>query len=183
MSRDLITPEVAKIAGITHHDLRQLVRRGHLAFPSQEGRHEKDARVFSRLGLYEVVILAELHRAGLPWPKAAEVFHFFAYPLINKETGKGTPGVVDGSASERRAVLLDYRETEDPAFLIYYFHGSMQAIGTVVARGYSAPPNVFPRSMGDAIEEIHGRGCQTVSVMNLTALLVRADTILAAMED
>ena len=181
---------VYRVAGITRDDLKQIARRDLLTFPTTQGPNENSTREFSRLGLYEVVILTELHRSGLPWPKAAEVFQAFAWPLVKQENGDHLPELTKASASVRRAILIEHRDTSDPAFLVYYF-GKMGAMEIEIARGVADPQGTLPPtllevfealSLPSALEKIMNVGEHSVGVLNVTSLLSRVDATLAAME-
>ena len=90
----------------------------------------------------------------------------------------------------RRALLIEHRDTSDPAFLVYYF-GRMGSMEIEIARGVADPQGTLPPtllevfealSLPSALEKIMNVGEHSVGVLNVTSFLSKVDATLAAME-
>lgn len=168
---------VYRAACISQDELKQIVRRDLLLFPVSPGAKSNSPKNYTRFGLYEVAFLAELHRSGLPWPKASEVFKSFAWAIAASEGDENLPVIIQGSAEYRKSII-EYRDVNDPVYLIYHFTGQYQIADCEVAYGkdgYHTLANVIERFEKND-------GINSVGVLNLTALLAKTDEAIAALE-
>tara|TARA_R110000787_G_scaffold49111_5_gene117910 strand:- start:20106 stop:20636 length:531 start_codon:yes stop_codon:yes gene_type:complete len=173
MPADAITASTLyQASGLTRDDFKQLVRRGLMFSSGQNGASENSSKIYSPMSIYEVAILAELHRSGIPWPKASKVFESFAWAVAASESGEKLPEIIQGSAQYRKSIL-EYRDSKDPVYLVYHFNGRHQ-----VAACKTASHQTLTKVIGRIEKDV---GINGVGVLNLTALLAKTDEAIAAL--
>tara|TARA_R110002110_G_scaffold4850_3_gene24453 strand:- start:380 stop:922 length:543 start_codon:yes stop_codon:yes gene_type:complete len=177
MPADAITASTLyQASGLTRDDFKQLVRRGLMVNSGQSGPSENSSKIYCPMSIYEVAILAELHRSGLPWPKASEVFKSFTWEISASESGEKLPEITQGSANYKKAIL-EYRDINDPVYLVYHFNGQYQIAACEVAYGEDGY-----HTLANVIERLEKNdGINSVGVLNLTALLAKTDEVIAAL--